>query len=143
MFIRPATNDDLPQLLACVQASVQATYGGLWSTEPLSVWDDDWANAWIAAVDDKIIGVGLTCADVLSDLWAHPSAQARGAGTQLLSALEAEIFARGFTTARLRCLEPNTKARAFYAARGWSEVRTYRHETIPFNTVDMLKAGGR
>ena len=140
MMTRRAVAADQPQLKACVQASLDATYGGLWSSEPLSVWDEDWTRARIAYVDDRILGVGLTRDDVLSDLWVHPSAQGLGAGTRLLAELEQEIFARGFSVARLRCLEPNTRARKFYASRGWEEVRVYPHETIPLNAVDMEKA---
>lgn len=140
MQTRKAVIADQPQLKDCVQASLEATYGGLWSSEPLSVWDEDWTSARIACIDDRIVGVGLTRDDVLSDLWVHPSAQGLGAGTRLLAELEQEIFARGFAVARLRCLEPNTRARNFYASRGWAEVRVYPHETIPLNTVDMEKA---
>ena len=140
MQTRRAVIADLAQLKECVQASLEATYGGLWSSEPLSVWDEDWTSARIAWGDGRIVGVGLTRDDVLSDLWVRPSAQGLGAGTRLLVELEQEIFARGFSLARLRCLEPNTRARKFYASRGWAEVRVYPHETIPLNTVDMEKA---
>src|SRR3990167_7047644 len=104
MQTRKAVIADLPQLKECVQASLEATYGGLWSSEPLSVWDDDWTNARIACIDGRIVGVGLTRDDALSDLWMHPAAQGLGAGTRLLAELEQEIFARGFAFARLRCL---------------------------------------
>lgn len=101
--------------------------------------DDDWESAWVACSSGRIIGVGLSERDVVSDLWVHPDGQGDGAGSALLAALELEIAARGFDVARLRCLEPNQKSRAFYAARGWVEVRVYPHETIPLNTVDMEK----
>ncbi|WP_332768145.1 GNAT family N-acetyltransferase [Phenylobacterium sp.] len=140
MQTRKAVIADQTQLKDCVQASLDATYGGLWSSEPLSVWDEDWTSARVACIDDRVVGVGLTRDDVLNDLWVHPSAQGLGAGTRLLAELEQEIFARGFSIARLRCLEPNTRARKFYASRGWTEVRVYPHETIPLNTVDMEKA---
>ncbi|MFE0014664.1 GNAT family N-acetyltransferase [Mesorhizobium sp. NPDC059054] len=118
---------------------MEATYGGLWTSEPLKADDDDWTSAWVACDAQRIIGVGLSQADAVSDLWVHPSAQGRGAGGTLLADLEREITARGFTIGRLRCLEPNVKSRKFYASRGWVEVRIYPHETIPLNTVDMTK----
>ncbi len=143
MQTRQATIADQAQLKDCVQASLNATYGGLWSSEPVTVWDEDWTRARIACVDHRIIGVGLTRDDVLSDLWVHPLAQGLGAGTRLLAELEQEIFARGFSVARLRCLEPNLRARKFYGSQGWEEVRVYPHETIPLNTVEMEKAAKR
>ncbi|WP_309645327.1 GNAT family N-acetyltransferase [Phenylobacterium sp.] len=127
---------------ACVEASLQATYGGLWTADPLTPGDADWMSAQVACVGARVVGVGLSEGDVVSDLWVEPTTQGMGAGTALLTELEGEIAARGFTTARLRCLEPNMKSRAFYAARGWIEVRVYPHETIPLNTVDMTKALG-
>ncbi|QUD89925.1 GNAT family N-acetyltransferase [Phenylobacterium montanum] len=139
MIIRNATPTDVPTIRQCVEASLEATYGGLWTSEPLRAGDDDWANAWVACSSGAIIGVGLTEADIVSDLWIHPASQGKGAGTALLAALETEIAGRGLTTARLRCLEPNLKARGFYASRGWTEVRVYPHETLPLNTVDFVK----
>jgi GNAT superfamily N-acetyltransferase len=142
MIVRKAVPADRPAIVACVEASLNATYGGLWTSEPLKVDDDDWSAALVACTGDAIVGVGLSQDDVVSDLWVHPSAQGLGAGTTLLAALEQEIAARGFATARLRCLEPNSKSRAFYVARGWVQVRVYPHETIPVRTVDYEKVVG-
>lgn len=128
MLIRRAAPADVVAIKECVTASLNATYGGLWSSELLEVGDDDWGSAWIACSSAGIIGVGLSERDVVSDLWAHPNAQGYGAGSALLAALECEIAARGIVTARLRCLEPNQRSRAFYASRGWREVRVYRHQ---------------
>jgi GNAT superfamily N-acetyltransferase len=142
MIVRRAASADLAAVTACVEASLQATYGGLWTSAPLKAGDADWASAWVACDPGRILGVGLTAADRVSDLWVHPSAQGRGAGTALLARLEAEIADRGFGTGRLRCLEVNVRSRAFYAARGWVEVRIHPHETIPLNTVDLTKRVG-
>ncbi len=139
MSIRRATAGDVPAINDCVHLALNATYGGLWTSQPLVVGEDNWATAWIAGDCDKIIGVGLSDGAVVSDLWVHPQAQGQGVGSALLAALEGEIAARGFAVARLRCLEPNRRSRAFYAARGWIEVGVYPHETIPLNTVDMEK----
>ncbi|GLQ77426.1 hypothetical protein GCM10007881_09420 [Mesorhizobium huakuii] len=139
---RRATFADMAAVIDCVEASLEATYGGLWTSEPLKAGDDDWTNAWVACDPQRIIGVGLSQADVVSDLWIHPSAHGLGAGTALLAVLESEIASRGFATGRLRCLEPNVRSRSFYASRGWVEVRIYPHETIPLNTIDMTKLIG-
>jgi GNAT superfamily N-acetyltransferase len=140
MIVRRAKPADLSAIKTCVQASLDATYGGVWTSEPLVPRDRGWDHAWVACCSDKVVGVGLSHDDVVSDLWVHPAAQGRGAGTALLTALECEIGDRGFATARLRCLEPNLRSRSFYASRGWTEVRIYPHEAIPLNTVDMTKA---
>lgn len=142
IITRRAALADMTAIIECVEASLEATYGGLWTSEPLKAGDDDWMSAWVACDPQRIIGVGLSQADVVSDLWVHPSAQGLGAGTALLADLESEIASCGFTIGRLRCLEPNVRSRGFYASRGWAEVRVYPHETIPFNTVDMTKLIG-
>ena len=139
MIIRKAAPTDLLAIKQCVEASLQATYGWLWTSEPLTAGDRAWDRAWVACASQAIVGVGLSEEDRVSDLWVHPTAQGRGVGTALLAALEREIADRGFATVRLRCLEPNRKARSFYAARGWTEMRVYPHEEIPLNTVDMTK----
>ena len=142
LILRRADRAERANILAVVEAALNATYGGLWTHEPLTADHGDWARAWLAQEGDRIVGVGLSEADRVSDLWILPAAQGRGAGRALLAALEAEIAARGFALARLRCLEPNLRARAFYAAQGWRQARIYPHETLPLNTVDMTKALG-
>jgi len=139
VIIRRASAADRIAIIDCVEAALEATYGGLWTSAPLTAGDEDWAGAWVACSAGGVVGVGLSRGDVVSDLWVHPAAQGLGAGSALLAALEGEIAARGFSGGRLRCLEPNLKARAFYGARGWSEVRVYPHETLPLNAVDMAK----
>lgn len=71
MQTRKAVNADQSQLKDSVQASLEATYGGLWSSAPLSVWDEDWTSARIACVDDRIVGVGLTRDDVRKFYASH------------------------------------------------------------------------
>ncbi|HEY2662669.1 MAG TPA: GNAT family N-acetyltransferase [Caulobacteraceae bacterium] len=118
MVVRAAASADETGLKACVQETLEATYAGLWRLDPITQWDDDnWPAAQVACIAHKIVGVGLSLEDVVSDLWVHPSAQSKGVGTALLAELEREVSARGYQTARLRCLEPNTKARAFYASK--------------------------
>ena len=139
MITRKAAPADVTAIKQCVEASLQATYGGLWTSEPLSAADRGWDRAWVACIFGSIVGVGLSEEDRVSDLWVHPTAQGRGVGSALLAALEREIADRGFANARLRCLEPNNRSRSFYVSRGWTEVGVYPHEKIPLNTVDMTK----
>ncbi|MFO1238356.1 MAG: GNAT family N-acetyltransferase [Alphaproteobacteria bacterium] len=66
-------------------------------------------------------------------LYVDPLAQRRGVGRALNAAALAEIAARGAAKAWLDVLEPNAKARAFYAALGWRESgreRTERYDLI-------------
>lgn len=112
-----AVSADMAAIKECVEASMEATYGGLWTSEPLKA-GDDWQDAWLACDPLRIIGVGLSQADAVSDLRVHPSAQGLGAGTALLARLESEIALRGYSIARLRCLQPYVKSRDSMAREG-------------------------
>ncbi len=44
MIVRRATSADVIVIKACVEASLQATYGGLWTSEPLVAGDRNWGR---------------------------------------------------------------------------------------------------
>lgn len=113
MIIRRAEPTDLSAVQACVEASLNATYGGLWTDQPLTVDAAGWDKAWLALDRDGLVGVGLAEGDRVSDLWVVPAAQGLGAGRALLAALEAEIAARGFAAWSPICARgPSTPPRA-------------------------------
>lgn len=143
MSIRRSAPDDVAAIKNCVSVVLSATYGGLWTSELLVVRDQDWTQAWIACAEDRIVGVGLSTGDVVSDLWVSPETQGEGVGSALLAALEQEIATRGYGVARLRCLEPNLRSRAFYAGRGWAEVRNLPTRDHPAKHGGHGKAGPR
>ncbi len=45
----------------------------------------------------------------------------------------------GFPVAELRCAASNRRARSFYRANGWTEMRTYAHEVHGDLMVDFEK----
>ena len=57
----------------------------------------------------------------------------------LLVALEEQIKSDGHSSARLRVVADNTRARKFYCVHGWREVRTYPHERDGHLMTDMEK----
>ncbi|MBK7974236.1 MAG: GNAT family N-acetyltransferase [Deltaproteobacteria bacterium] len=83
----------------------------------------------VAIVDGGIVGFySLGPVDdpeqrnYLWHVYVDPRAQRRGVGRALTEAALAELAARGETRAWLDVLAGNAKARAFYAALGWSEI---------------------
>lgn len=78
--------------------------------------------------------------DRIIDLHVDPACWHGGVGSRLLEAGEQQI-ARSYPAARLEVRSFNTRARAFYAHRGWAEVRRYLDMECgsPVETVELLR----
>ncbi|GAA2807628.1 GNAT family N-acetyltransferase [Streptomyces showdoensis] len=89
---------------------------------------------WAAAIDaGRVLGARDTAGELLgiaaygerdgvmtlSQLHVAPARWRGGVGTALHTACVDAWRAAGVSTARLEVFEPNLRARAFYAARGW------------------------
>jgi GNAT superfamily N-acetyltransferase len=139
--IRPALEDDLPQIVQLVVEVVGETYGHLFKELPPVPNDFGvWGACWSALIDDMVIGIGLACGDYIDDLWIKRAYRGQGIGTALLGALERQIAGQGHTTARLRVVAENEGARRFYMRHGWQELKLYPHEVWGFPMLDMSKA---
>ena len=125
-----------------VQTVVDETYGGLWAPPPLTIDEEDWSLAWVAAVETGLAGMVLTLGEWVSDLWVLAEHRGIGVGTLLLARAEAEIAERGVRTGRLRLVRQNAAARAFYAGRGWTVRKEFPHEILPVAMLEMAKALG-
>ena len=96
-----------------------------WSTEAL-LRSLEATTVMVAVNGDGIVGVGNI--DLLGDvpiiwkLYVLPEAQGSGAGSALLAAL-LDRAPTGAKSVRLEYLDGNEKAAAFYAARGFTELR--------------------
>lgn len=143
--IRPATFDDASTISRVHQASREAIYRGmapdrlvdaLSAEEQLDRWQaclrDPDRSTLVGEESGDIIGfTSLRTArdqDVTHDVFAEmellyllPSHWRRGWGTALCDAAEALAVRRGFRNLLLWVMEGNGRARAFYAARGFSE----------------------
>ena len=75
------------------------------------VADDE---VWVAEVEGRVVGFAALTADMLSQLYVHPDAQGRGAGSALLDRAK-ERRAAGFT---FWVFQENEQGRRFYEARG-------------------------
>jgi ribosomal protein S18 acetylase RimI-like enzyme len=129
-------HDDIHQL---VKSVVNEIYGGLWSTSPIEIENQDWSEAWIAPSGDAIVGVLLTKDEWIDDLWVRQDHRGRGLGTKLLQYGEADIAARHYEFGRLRVVQANQNAISFYIKHGWKIERTFRHETLPIEMLELTK----
>lgn len=83
-------------------------------------------EVWLAESGPTVLGLVQPRREEINGLWVHPSVQGRGLGTRLLDFAERHIAAAGYEKAWLTCSLFNRRAAAFYAARGYVEVRRYR-----------------
>src|SRR5262245_22720791 len=120
--LRRATTDDVKAINALVLSVVREMYGHLIAEIPPP--DDDWTQGWVAEGAQGLLGVGLTGADKIDDLWILAAYRGSGIGSALLSVLEKEIAGRGHAVGKLRVVAENMRARRFYARHGWREIRT-------------------
>jgi ribosomal protein S18 acetylase RimI-like enzyme len=91
-------------------------------------------------LDTKIVGMVLTSGEWLDDLWVLRENRGHGVGHRLLSQGEAEIAARGHRTLRLRVVQSNVVAIAFYHKHGWRIAREFPHEKFPVMMLEMFKS---
>ncbi len=140
VLIRRPQPQEHDSVRVVVQTVVDETYGGLWAPPPLPIDEENWALSWIAVLDTKIIGVVLTGGEWLSDLWVLRESRGCGVGQRLLEQGEAEIVARGHRTLRLRVVQSNASAIAFYQRHGWRIAREFPHEKFPTMMLEMFKS---
>jgi ribosomal protein S18 acetylase RimI-like enzyme len=140
VFIRKPLPQELKSVQTVVQTVVDDVYGGLWAPPPLPINQDGWDMSWIAVVDAKIVGVALTGHEWLDDLWVLRESRGHGVGQRLLARAEAEIVARGHKTLRLRVVQSNEAAIAFYRHHDWEVARVFPHEKFPITMLEMHKS---
>jgi len=140
-IIRSATAADINAIVALVRAAVFETYAALIEKngEPPKGDPSRWTRAIVAEKEETIIGVGLAADDFISDLWIDKEHRGASAGAILLAALEEQIKTQSHSSARLRVVADNKRARHFYRTHGWRETRTYPHERDGHLMINMEK----
>ncbi|BCW90085.1 hypothetical protein sos41_32530 [Alphaproteobacteria bacterium SO-S41] len=138
IVVRPVRADEREAFLGPALRSWLDAYDGVLDAAEVAdapamlarAWAKRWQAFRVAVLDGVIAGFySLGAAEdretvnYLWHLYVDPLAQRRGVGRALNTAALAEIKARGADKAWLDVLRPNAKARAFYAALGWREVR--------------------
>jgi ribosomal protein S18 acetylase RimI-like enzyme len=155
--LRPATTDDVAAVAALHAESWQRTYRGIYSdayldtgvhAERLAVWTERFAHprpdqrTVVAIHDGALVGFVHTYLDddarfgaLLDNLHVAAGRQRRGLGRRLVgAAADAVVAERPGRGLFLWVLEPNSRARAFYAAIGGTEMDR-AEDTAPDGTV--------
>jgi ribosomal protein S18 acetylase RimI-like enzyme len=142
LVIRHPRTDEHESVRDLIRIVATETFSHLFAPNPvpLMLEEDDWSLAWVAFREAKVIGVLLTDADLISDLWVLRENRRHGIGSKLLARGESEIFARGYANCRLRVVKSNRVAVEFYLGRGWHVAREFAHEKYHHVMLEMAKS---
>jgi GNAT superfamily N-acetyltransferase len=136
--MRPDENGAVHEL---VQSIADETFAHLFASPHVPIGEANWFSAWLAISGTEIVGVTMTQAEWLSDLWVRHDRRGTGIGTKLLAHAEREIRNRGHDTLRLRVVKSNTRAVQFYQRQGWTIHREFPHEKFGHAMFEMIKSG--
>jgi ribosomal protein S18 acetylase RimI-like enzyme len=162
MELRPATADDVAAIARLHADSWSRSYRGIYSdayldeeapAERLVAWTERFANPrpdqrTVLAIDaGELVGFVHTVLDddphwgaLLDNLHVRADWQRRRLGSQLVAAsARAVVDERPGRGLYLWVLEPNIRARAFYAARGGSEVDRVDEEAVDGSPTVILR----
>jgi GNAT superfamily N-acetyltransferase len=96
---------------------------------------EEW-QAYVAVVDDRIVGTGSLNGKTVRALFVHPDYQGRGIGTKLMDVVE---NAANLQSERTLGVQSSITAQPFYAKRGFKVVREafYGEERTIFMSKDI------
>lgn len=136
LHIRRAAKSDIPILAAILDLSWLASCPGFLPGECVRRWiEDGRALRQAEAIQSRSL-LAENCAgeplgfmsvrgDLLEMLWVIPQAWGKGVGSALLWLAEDLIRGRGHKRGQLMAYRDNTRALAFYQAKGWRPVKEF------------------
>jgi len=139
MTIRRVESSESDSVQALVQTIADETFAYLFPTSPVPIGQSSWLSAWLAVLGEEIVGVTMTSAEWVSDLWVRRDRRKLGIGGKLLAHAEREIRVRGHDPLRLRVVKSNTRAVEFYQSHGWGVYREFPHEKFGHTMFEMIK----
>lgn len=144
MIVRPATEADLPELVAMQEIAAVAGLGHIFpqDTHPfprdavLERWRSEIAESdvavFVAVADDRIVGFAATRGNELLHFGTALDTWGTGAATELHDAVVAMLRGQRprFGELRLRVFEANGRARRFYERLGWRPTGARTRSTV-------------
>lgn len=139
--VRSAESEDVSALKRVAQAAYEAAYMEIIGQREIDAAMAAWYNderlhdaivnqetAYFVAEADEVVGYasGGETDEIgegeLHNIYVHPEWWGKGVGSQLLSAIEDALTARGVSRLHLQVFTENDGARRFYEARGFTRV---------------------
>ena len=138
MSMRPATPDDLDEMLDLVRADEEQLLGrrSRVGMSDLRQWlsrVDLAEDAWLLEEDGQLVAFGWGETHVglgLAVGVVHPQAKGRGIGARLVERSERRLREQGATRVHQVALAADTNAPALFTARGYREVRRFYEMAI-------------
>jgi ribosomal protein S18 acetylase RimI-like enzyme len=140
MVIRRALPSENDSVHVLVQAIADETFAHLFAPSQVPIGEANWVSAWLAVSEEEIVGVTMTRAEWISDLWVRRESRRTGIGGELLAHAEGEIRSRGHHTFRLRVVKWNARAVKFYQSHGWRVQREFPHEKFGHWMFEVTKS---
>jgi ribosomal protein S18 acetylase RimI-like enzyme len=159
MFVRTASERDLPAVSSLIAETAHATFDPLWGAEAVETRNTAYYSAaelkkkldrprseFLVADDGKVIG-GVAFAAAKGDdvrivelevLLVQPDLQGRGIGGMLLEEIEASFFESELMRVT-EVDERNARALAFYAGAGYVEVSRKLGANVPTMLLTLEK----
>jgi ribosomal protein S18 acetylase RimI-like enzyme len=135
LLLRRAGPADAPDLRAILRDTFESTWrpnitaaaaqAFLEQDRPSAYVADRGLQFWLAERDGQVVGLVDWEGDFVNALHVRAAHARTGVGGQLMDKAEAEIRQAGFASARLETDTFNLRSQAFYAARGYLELRRY------------------
>lgn len=135
VVVRPARQDDAPDLKAILQDTFETTWrpqvsaaairAFLTEDRPAAYVAQRGLDFWVAERDGAVVGLVHWQGDFVHALHVRSDHARSGVGARLMDKAEAEIAGSGFAAARLETDTFNAASRAFYKARGYREADRY------------------
>jgi GNAT superfamily N-acetyltransferase len=137
-LVQQAGPDECSAIHTLVQTVADETFSHLFPGPHVPIGEEDWSQSWVAAASGQVVGVALTRAEYVTDLWVAADWRLRGVGASLLAQSENEIGTRGHSMARLRVVKSNPAVQ-FYLRCGWKIVCEFSHEKFSHAMFEMAK----
>lgn len=146
--IRPARSDDLDACFAVQRAADLAAFPHIFPPDrfafPAEEVRERWLEnlshrdraCWVVEDDDQIIGTAVLIGSTFDSIAVAPQKWGTGAAHALYSTVLKHAQSQGVERLDLWVMEQNTRARRFYAARGWKT--DGRIKELPFPPHPLL-----
>ena len=148
-FIRPATSEDLPTLLAVLRCVIDRCYrpflGDAAVEEYIGSGEADrelqqhFGDCMVLEHNNRVAGFIVFFDDRVQLLVVDLERHRTGMGSQLLNYAERMLFARGNEVIRLETFTGNQRAVKFFARRGWIESGRRKDERGQPERIQMEK----
>jgi ribosomal protein S18 acetylase RimI-like enzyme len=144
MTLRPAVPEDMATVADIWHRAWHTSHpghvpNGLTAARNLAAFHDRTparvADTTVAELDGVVVGFIMIDGDEVEQIFIDPARQGSGLASLLLTEAERQVAAAGYGVAWLAVAIGNTRARAFYEKRGWTNEEDLPYEVVAEGTT--------